>query len=90
MRCSACGARVRTLDIDAVLLDANDNWCRTLADGSLIAARLRGQPFVTEWLTVLRFVLGDGPARTVVMLSDNAGADGFHRLHVRLRFRHKP
>ena len=82
--------RVRTLDVDAVLLDANDNWHLTLADGSVMTARLLGQPFVTAWLTVLRFLLQDGRARTVVMLSDNADADGFRRLRVRLRFRHKP
>lgn len=79
-------ARPRADDIAAVLLGSNDEWRVSLADGSVVAARLALEPYVTVYLTALTLTLADGRRRHVLLLPDNVEANAYRRLRVRLRF----
>ena len=77
--------RPRADAVVAVLLGTYDAWQVSLADGRVLSARLARPPYVSVYLTALSLRVADGRVRHVLILPDNANADAFRRLRVRLR-----
>lgn len=66
--------------------DADENWHLSLANGSIISARLLPDTYIHPWLVVLNFICQDPSKKySLPLLPDSLDANTLRRLRVRLR-----
>ncbi len=71
--------------VDSVLLRSDDQWSVLTHQREILAARLIGTTFVSQWLVILWLKPRGQRIIHIVLARDNTDRDAFRRLSVRLR-----